>query len=297
MPDDPRRRGMTLIELLVVIAIIGVLIGLLLPAIQRVRDAGNRTVCLDNLKQIGLALHHYHDNHQSLPPGVGYNDGKDLYPHLSWCARLLPYLEQEALWKETQQAFALEPAFNKNPPHVGFSTVMPVFTCPSDDRTRTPADFSSFQVALTSYLGVAGIDYETKDGVLYVDSKVRMAEITDGASNTLAVGERPPSADLVLGWWYAGWGQSKDGSCDMVLGVRERNVGGYGEGCGDGPFEFGPGEREEQCDLFHFWSPHVGAGAHFLLADGSARFIRYSASPLMPALATRSGGETVAGVE
>lgn len=287
------RNAMTLIELLVVIAIIGILMTLLLPAVQRVRDSANRLTCVDRLRQIGLALHHYHESHQSLPPGVSFKNGADPYPHMSWCTRLLPYLEHEALWKVTLTAYAQEPFFVNNPPHVGLSTHMPIFTCPADNRVRQVADFASIQIAFTSFQGVGGIDHTSKDGVLYLDSRVRLGEITDGISNTLMVGERPPSADLALGWWYAGWGQSKDGNADLVMGVNEKNVSAYGEGCPEGPYEFSPGALTDQCDAFHFWSPHVGGGAHFLLADGSARFVRYAAAPLMPALATRGAGDTV----
>jgi prepilin-type processing-associated H-X9-DG protein len=106
----------------------------------------------------------------------------------------------------------------------------------------------------------------------------------------LLVGERPPSADGLFGWWYGGWGQSKDGSADMVLGVQEKNV--YVPGCPLGPYQFGPGNVKDQCDTFHFWSMHMG-GAHFLFADGSLHFLHYDAAPIMPALATRSGGEAV----
>src|SRR5438309_1165846 len=77
-----------------------------------------------------------------------------------------------------------------------------------------------------------------KDGVLFRDSRIRLAEITDGTSNTLLVGERPPSTDEVLGWWYAGWGQSKDGSAEMLLGAREINTGSWGPNCPRGPYHF-----------------------------------------------------------
>jgi prepilin-type processing-associated H-X9-DG protein len=107
---------------------------------------------------------------------------------------------------------------------------------------------------------------------------------------TLAVGERPPSAELDFGWWYAGWGQAKDGSADMVLGVRERNV--IGQYCPPGPYMFVPAKLADQCAMFHFWSPHPN-GANFLFADGSVRFLSYSADSILPALATRAGGETV----
>src|SRR5262249_34458147 len=116
--------------------------------------------------------------------------------------------------------------------------------------------------------------------------------ITDGTSNTLMVGERPPSADDRFGWWYAGEGQDKDGSAEMILGAREIPYAQYGN-CPLGSHHFGPGSESNQCDMFHFWSRHVGGGAHFLFADGSVRFLRYSADPVLPALATRAGGEPV----
>jgi prepilin-type processing-associated H-X9-DG protein len=82
----------------------------------------------------------------------------------------------------------------------------------------------------------------------------------------------------------------------MILGVRVRNVSIYGPGCGAGPFEYGPGRLDNNCGIFHFWSLHPG-GANFLFADGSTRLVPYSANPLMPALATRAGGETIAAPE
>ena len=130
------------------------------------------------------------------------------------------------------------------------------------------------------------------DGVLYLGSTTRLSDVTDGTSNTLAVGEWPPSRDLILGWWYAGWGQDKDGEGDMLLGARTRNHSEYGRGCPAGPFDFKAGSFDDQCDAFHFWSPHPG-GANFAFADGSVRFLNYSADSILPALATRAGGEAV----
>jgi prepilin-type N-terminal cleavage/methylation domain-containing protein/prepilin-type processing-associated H-X9-DG protein len=287
------RSAFSLLELLVVIAIIGVLIALLIPAVQRVRSTAYRVQCTNNLHQIGLALHNYHGNHKTLPPGVSYRNGKDPYPFMSWNTRLLPFLEQGNLWNDTMQAYQRDSNFLDNPPHVGLGTVLPIFNCPADSRTVLERqDLPG--IALNSYLGVEGINQFTKDGVLYLDSKVRLSDIVDGTSNTLMVGERPASADGVAGWWYAGWGQAKDGSADMVLGVQEQYAAAfYVVDCPPGPYQFGPGSLKDPCATFHFWSLHIG-GANFLFADGSVHFLHYDAALLMPALATRAGGEAVA---
>jgi prepilin-type processing-associated H-X9-DG protein len=301
MRRAPRRTALTLAELLVVIAIIAVLLGLLVPAVQKLREAAARLQCGNNLKQIGLALHHYHDQEGALPPALSTQS----YRYLSWMGRLLPYAEQDARWQEVAANYRASPRPWFNPPH-RTDAVVPLYTCPSDPRVRTPATVTvqiappsagsgpvrsvSLSVGLTSYLGVEGVDLNSRDGVLFANSSTRLADITDGLSQTLLVGERPPSADLEYGWWYAGPGQSRTGSTDVVLGAREVNVSQ--PGCPPGQYAFGPGSFNGRCDLFHFWSPHPGGG-QFLFADGSVHFLAYSAAPVLPALATRSGGEAV----
>ena len=285
------RPAASLVEVLVVIAITGVLISLLLAAVQRVREAANRTECQNRLKQIGLAAHNYHGVHHAFPPGVSYENGRSPQPHLTWCARLLPFLDQEAAWKEAVEAFTKDRFFRNDPPHTGVSRVVPGFTCPSDGRTRQPAELAGpIRVGLLSFMGVEGIDQTTKDGTLFLDSRVRLSDVLDGASNTLFVGERPPSADQNLGWWYGGWGQDQDGSCDSVLGAREQIVKPKLWECPDPSFR--RGNVQDDCDALHFWSLHPG-GAHFLFCDGSVRFLRYEADAVLPALATRAGGEVV----
>jgi prepilin-type processing-associated H-X9-DG protein len=257
--------------------------------VQKVRAAAWRLQCSNNLKQIGIALHNYHGAFSRLPPGCSYRSGTDPKPFMSWMTRLLPYLEQEALWRQALSAYSQDKWF-ESPPHLPIlGRVVPAFTCPADGRTLEPWSFSMFQVGLTSYLGIEGRNQIRKDGVLFLDSGVRFTDIGDGLSHTLMVGERPPSADGRLGWWYAGSGQSQDGSADSVLGVRELNAE---PGCRPGASAFGPGQLDNQCDCLHFWSLHSG-GANFLLADGSVQFIPYSAEPLMIALASRNGGEIV----
>jgi prepilin-type N-terminal cleavage/methylation domain-containing protein len=221
------RYAFTLLELLVVLAIIAVLMGLILPAVQRVRDAAARVSCANNLHQLGLAAHQYHDTMGSLPPGMRSPAVRNQpYPFASWLTMLLPYVEQGNLWNATVTAYRQSRSPFKNPPHVGLATVVPTFACPADPRSRqvqfAPRD--KFYVALTSYLGVEGRDLYSCDGVLFRDSAIRFADITDGSSNTLLAGERPASADLQFGWWYAGAGQRFSGSAEMVLGVREPNL-------------------------------------------------------------------------
>jgi prepilin-type N-terminal cleavage/methylation domain-containing protein/prepilin-type processing-associated H-X9-DG protein len=288
------RRAFTLIELLVVLAIIGALIGLLLPAAQKVRAAADRARCANNLRQIGLALHHYHDAQSTLPPGVTSRQPGEPFPRMSWLTRLLPYLEQEPLWRATVAAYTYQRTPYLDPPHVGFGMPVKTFACPADSRALEPKPTHfGLRAALTSYVGVLGTAWDQTDGVLCLDSRVRLTDITDGTSNTIVSGERPPSADFWYGWWYAGYGQAGTGSGDMLLGARERNRGGgFVTHYPPGPYHFGAGRVTEQCDLFHYWSLHSG-GAYFLFGDGGVRFLPYSADAVLPALATRDGGEVV----
>lgn len=283
-----RAGGVTLIELLVVIAIIGVLIGLSLSAVQRVRAAAAKTHCANNLRQIALALHQHHDDRGALPPGISSQNEQDPMPFLGWSARLLPYLEQRALWDQAVAAYPQTKDFRK-PPHPG-RVVLSAFACPMDGRFSPGPAPAPYGMGLTSYLGVEGLNPVRQDGVLFLDSAIRFADITDGTSSTLMVGERPPSATLFYGWWYAGWGQGKDGNLDLTLGVRTKNWSADDPACPFGPFPFAPNRFSDPCHHFQFWSPHTG-GAHFAFADGSVRFLRYEADALLPALASRAGGE------
>jgi prepilin-type N-terminal cleavage/methylation domain-containing protein/prepilin-type processing-associated H-X9-DG protein len=276
-----RRRAFTLIELLVVIAIIGTLIALLLPAVQKVRAAANRLKCANNLKQIGIALHLYHDSFLVFPQA--YATLKCFSPpqddaHPCWLMSILPYIEQDNLYQLGVGEYA--------------SHMVALYHCPSDPRTDGyKGSLGTFGV--TDYVAVNGNDFyyygpnNIKDGdqgVMYRNSRTRMTDITDGSSNTVMVGERPPSTDMLLGWWtYT--------ELDSTLSARNIYTYPLYKDC-PVPALFSPGSLSNKCDANHFWSLHSG-GANWLFADGSVHFLSYAASPMIPQLATRNGGEII----
>lgn len=289
------RRGFTLIELLVVIAIFSVLMGLLLSAVQQARSAAARLKCENNLKQIGLAFQMYHDSYGSLPPGHRSQTAAQPMPWSGWPLSLLPFLEQPALFANAQAAYHLTRNPFLNPPHSGLATVVSTYVCPSDASAASPrrGQRSGVVAAFTDYLGVSGKNFSTKDGVLFQDSHISFADITDGTSNTLLAGERPPSSDFDFGWWYAGTGQRGTGSAEMILGVQEVNLLPVTPtSCGPGASSYSPGRPGSPCNMFHFWSYHSG-GANFLFTDGSVHFLPYSVAPIMVPLATRACGEVI----
>lgn len=288
----PHRQAFTLTELLVVIAIIATLLALALPAIQRVRGAVARVECMNKMHQIGTALHHYHNDYGSLPPGLTIPKPGEKYPWMTYLTRILPYVERTELWQQTQEAYRLDPIPYHVPPHTPFLTVVKAFTCPLDDRLNEPQPtHRNHVVAHTSYLGCNGTNRDARDGVFFGDSKIALSDIHDGTSHTIMIGERPPSADFWWGWWYACSGQDGTGAPDVLLGAAETNPGGpFGYVCAPGPFSFSPGRITNNCDAFKYWSLHHG-GSHFMMADKSVHFFSYSAASVLPALATRSSGE------
>ena len=327
-----RSMGFTLVELLVVIAIIGILVGLLLPAVQAAREAARRAQCVNNLKQMGLALHMHHDTYkrfpsahqlgntwyttyQRNPPPGGLTSGSSYPaegPFWSWVTRIAPYMEQTNAKNQFNMAGtpAAWPWWQVNAttgktPH---ATIVPTCVCPSDVRggQLSPPESGGEQSALTSYLGVSGRNQfkeapaNGQDGMLFVNSGVKMGMVVDGTSNTLFVGERPPSSDLYYGWIWAGSGDSPYfGATDVVLGVFERAGAPNAT-----PDFFRPGAVQDpgSTHRYHFWSLHPG-GANWLLADGSVRFLSYSSGgpqnitgsaytpTIIEAMATRDRGE------
>jgi prepilin-type N-terminal cleavage/methylation domain-containing protein/prepilin-type processing-associated H-X9-DG protein len=291
-----RRTGFSLIELVVVIAIVGILVGLTLPAVQSARGTAERVGCQNNLRQLGVALHHYHEAFGRLPP-AGRGDGK---PNdqtgspdqlLSWMTHVLPQLEHRPLWDQSVAACAAENNTNANPPHVGNGTVVNTYVCPSDPRLRVPLHLAlGPPLAHTSYIGNAGHSYaKARAGVFWEFPGIRLNEIQDGTSSTIMVGERPPPASLQAGQWY---GLRTQAPADGPIAYLVSGLCWVqGDPCAC-TGRFGPGRLDNPCDRHHYWSLHRG-GANFLFADGGVRFMPYAATDVVPAMLTRAGGELI----
>ncbi|MFO0866855.1 MAG: DUF1559 domain-containing protein [Gemmataceae bacterium] len=266
--QSPRRRlGFTLIELLVVIAIIAVLIALLVPAVQKVREAAARTQSANNLKQIGLALHGYHDVYKGLP--VADNNNIPGYGTGTWGRAILPYVEQKTT--------------------VATSTVLSIFNCPADSNA---SKVYASAWATTSYLAVCGSGdvAGTTNGVIITGTKgIALHRITDGTSNTVAIGPRPPGPDQYWGWLFY---YQFDSYMPVASSSRVNANEPSGVACPSGVQQYAPGKFGSYCDANHFWSPFPGGG-NWAFADGTVRFVTYSASSILPSLATATGGETV----
>ncbi len=310
-----KRAAFTILEILVVLSVIGILVGILLPAIQSARAAASKLGCQNHLKQIALALHHFEQANKVFPQGNTYNfnDPENLLKEplvpLSWLVWTLPFMGEEALWQKTVSDYQNIPIWRLAPPHAGMKTVIMSFTCPADARLGTVhrvTDGSSAGtlVALGSYLGVsgdgkAGIDdgWTSQNGVLFTSSKVRITDILDGSSQTLLIGERPPSPEFSFGWWYAP-SQANAGLQTLAIRSLKGWFNGIepGAACPPGPYSYKSGKLTDVCDSNHFWSLHTG-GANFAFCDGSVRFIPYTASGILPALATRAEGEGITPID
>jgi prepilin-type N-terminal cleavage/methylation domain-containing protein len=295
----------SLIELLVVIAIVGIIMALLMSAVQKVRESANRLACQNNIKQISLGLHQLSEIKGKLPPGIYDPLGDSAYPAAGWQVGLLPFIEQQAMYDEAIEDYKRDRLFygtgQSGIQHSCLGRFVKIYSCPSDGRVQGPVFSTRYNiiVATTSYLGSCGLrcTKTEPDGILFSNSSITLKDVTDGLSNTIFVGERPPGSSYSLGWWYAGLGQEGTGSAEMILGVRERYLSQtIYSNCPQNTYEFQPGRVNDGCDAFHFWSVHPGGG-WFGFGDGSVRFLNYSANPIMPALASRAGGEAVNSIE
>jgi prepilin-type N-terminal cleavage/methylation domain-containing protein/prepilin-type processing-associated H-X9-DG protein len=328
-----RRRGFTLIELLVVIAIIAILIALLVPAMQRVREAAQRAQCDNNLKQIALAAHDYHDANKKFPPGVYQLPfaGAPKYRGATLFVHLLPYLEQNGLYSSWDFT---NPLNNTNGGTAARSaTVLPVFVCPSDNLPQNPVtDSNGRWYALGSYGGNGGTrsydpQFATNDGIFAVigsgsqtapnGAPIRMADVTDGLSNTVLLGERshydasqdsfaanmsaPNNAAINpmnnIGFWASSAGRLAAG--DVLLSafapINYQVPANYANRA-----TLNPPVNNGNDYLYYndrrvcaFGSRHP-SGANFALADGSVRFISDSLpTATLQLLCIRNDGQPV----
>ncbi len=286
-----RQRGFTLIELLVVIAIIAVLIALLLPAVQQAREAARRSQCKNNLKQLGLAMHNYHDNFNILPSTIFSTVNWSAEEKGSYLVRLLPYVDQAPLFNKIN--FAQPSIDGLTDPSNGKlfrSMVLPVLLCPSDpspdvwgDRAKTNYAASMGNQAMPSYTSCPtylGNDFgtgpaghgnspdpnQTSGPFSRVGYGARLAEFTDGTSNTILMGEiRPNCGDHTVSGWYhfnAPW-VATTGPINFPISCYNDTAVPSAGPCNQ-PNSWNTTQA--------FKSKHVG-GCHFVLADGAVRFI------------------------
>jgi prepilin-type N-terminal cleavage/methylation domain-containing protein/prepilin-type processing-associated H-X9-DG protein len=324
------RPAFTLIELLVVIAIIGILMGLLLPAVQKIRESAARTKCTNNLKQIGLALHGYHDTWSMFPPGY-VDDNKDptstpdndLGPGWGWASFILPYLERNDIYSQID--------FTKGVDDMANSTLvnlpLTIFQCPSDDQQQNwPVYDSSFtgpfltlahgnyvgcngwvevfngaggnyqggsgQDGLTGSLGLAG------DGLFYRNSQNNIAAVTDGLSNTIIAGERSsnhsPSTwtGSVAGGRCPAWMASPPAYSPPPSPAYDNADFGEAYILAHGNATHLPSADFPIYDPDTFYSMHTPGGANFLFGDGSVHYFTSYINPnTYQYLCTIAGGE------
>jgi len=310
------RRGFTLIELLVVIAIIAILIGLLLPAVQKVRDAAARAQCQNNLRQLALAAQNYEGVYHRFPPGINaqmYGGYVKLFPQppapgmsFSFLEALLPYMEQQNIYNllvlnlpDRYGQYADSQYVNCVGPNSVGASIIKSYLCPADILPTPPVSrYYQYYFGMNSYGGCAGTvasfwPNETQDGIFYENSSVTIAAITDGTSNTLLFGERyhfDPQFQLIAGAPlsdFSGWAWASQYSAeDYLLGTIVPINWTVPKGVTSDPTYF---YRDSRFNAFG--SGHTG-GANFAFADGSVHFLpNATALFVLQAMGTRAGGE------
>lgn len=328
------RRAFTLVELLVVIAVIGMLVALLLPAVQQARESGRRMRCVNQLRQLALATHNFYDSHSSYPPGV-YQLRFPIAPQfrgVTLFVKLLPYLEQQNLAQGWDEA---DPLNNT----VGAATsktaaTLPVLICPSDFIPRNPIDSGSNRwYGLTSYGGNGGSrsydpQFAGNDGIFFVigpgsqtapfANPIRIPEVSDGLSNTILFGERShvdlnhdsfvanltaPMGQFLNpmgghGWWAASGGRlaSGDVTLSAYAPINFRVPQHFNSRSLMVPAanDFNSYQFYNERRVCAFGSNHP-SGANFALADGSTRFLRENLSLVdLQRLCVRDDGQSVA---
>jgi prepilin-type N-terminal cleavage/methylation domain-containing protein/prepilin-type processing-associated H-X9-DG protein len=278
------RNAFTLVELLVVIAIIGILVGLLLPAVQAAREAARRCMCLNNMAQLGLAVHTHEFNTEHFPSGVTNSTGpirnEPIGQHVSWIVHILPQLEQASVYRHFDQEAGAYAASNQK----ARAAKIPTLYCPSSpESTRYNKD----QPGISHYAGCyndseAPIDAEN-NGVLFLNSRLRFSQIQDGSSQTILLGE------MFAGKGNLGW----------ASGTRAtlRNTGSL-QGpttLQAAPGQFTEDEQPGSLVVGGFGSYHTG-GANFAFADGAVNFLSLSIdAKLFKQLGNRADGELLNG--
>jgi prepilin-type N-terminal cleavage/methylation domain-containing protein/prepilin-type processing-associated H-X9-DG protein len=267
------RSAFSLVELLVVIAIVAVLMGLILPAIQRVRETANRAACSSNLRQIGIAAHSYHDSRDGLPPGYRA-DGA--YPGTSpgwgWAAYLLPYIEQDGIYAPINFGQPVET-------YPGIQQVVKLYLCPSDPAPReafqvTDSAFNGICMAAPcSYAATVGsdaseVDDPTGNGIFYRNSRTRLTDIADGTSHTVMIGDRAWSDTQGI------WAGVPTGAVTRAGPTNPwTTTTGSGQALVLAHNNWINIKTDADGGLDDFSSKHIG-GVNLLFADGSVRFLR-----------------------